>query len=79
MIMVLAGPGTKNDCAAEGQQQFTRNPIQVVRQKNMVMGPVGPGAKNDYTGEDQEQITSPHQIGAGWIGEFLEGSVRYVI
>jgi hypothetical protein len=24
MVMSPAGPGTKNDCAGEGQQQFTR-------------------------------------------------------
>jgi hypothetical protein len=27
MIMDPAGPGTNNDCAGEGQQQFTRNRI----------------------------------------------------
>jgi hypothetical protein len=28
MVVSLEGPGTKNDCAGEGQQQFTRDTVE---------------------------------------------------
>jgi hypothetical protein len=31
MVMGLAGPGIKNDCAGEGQQQFTQNRLVLLR------------------------------------------------
>jgi hypothetical protein len=58
------GPQTKNDCAGEDQQQFTRQIPDgaryemVVRQRDMVMGPTGLGTKNNYDGEGQQQITA---------------------
>jgi hypothetical protein len=50
MVISPAGLGAKNECAGEGQLQFTQNQMLVVRvvgQKNMVMGSAGHQTKNN--------------------------------
>jgi hypothetical protein len=57
MVISPAGPGTKNDCAGKGQQQFTQLTEQESErlslldsqshEKNMVMSLTGPRTKND--------------------------------
>jgi hypothetical protein len=67
-------PGTKNDCAGEGQQEFrtelsrgaenqSHNLVRVMRQKDMVMEPPGSGTKNDCAAEGQQQFTQNRSRG----------------
>jgi hypothetical protein len=50
--MSPTGPRTKN------LPDWLTDPYRVVRQKNMVMGPMGSGTKNDCAGKGQQQITA---------------------
>jgi hypothetical protein len=48
------GPKTKNDCAGEGQQQFTALLCTIPRvmgEKNMALSPMGTKTKNDGADE----------------------------
>lgn len=61
------GPKTKNDCAGEGQQEFTSHTVRArprislmthseLWQKSLALGPTGPGTKNDYASKTSSSL-----------------------
>jgi hypothetical protein len=58
-------PTDRQECAGEGHHQFiqltrtvrvslSHNIVRVVRQNNMIVGPVGPGIKNNCAGKGRQ-------------------------